>query len=181
MSAHKSYECFVAGNPAPQGSKRWLGGKTIIDNCKRLPEWRADIRRAFLRADGAPAATFEDSAVAVILTFVMPRPKYMKNKTGIPMTKKPDDEKLSRAVSDAITSAGVWNDDCQVVERHIYKRYAEPNEASGVHIAITSALCPRAVAFYGVGTDAVYWNISDILSYRSNTSVSCDPSVLDQA
>jgi Holliday junction resolvase RusA-like endonuclease len=46
----------------------------------------------------------------------------------------PDLDKLCRAVADAITDAGLWADDAQVVSLVAAKRYSSP---PGVHITIT--------------------------------------------
>jgi crossover junction endodeoxyribonuclease RusA len=128
------FSLFVAGNPAPQGSKRHVGGGVLVDSCKRLPDWRKDVRTACLDAEGQPKARFE-GAVSLHLDFVLPRPKSLPKRRTPPATKKPDWEKLARAVGDAMTSAGVFRDDSQVVFATVYKRIAELDEVPGVKIA----------------------------------------------
>ena len=125
---------FVAGNPAPQGSKRHVGGGVLVDSCKRLPDWRKDVRAACLDADGQPKTRFE-GAVLLHLEFVLPRPKSLpKTKPTPPHTKKPDLDKLTRAIGDAMTSAGVFRDDSHIVFGTRHKRYAELGEVTGVNI-----------------------------------------------
>ena len=71
---------FVTGDPAPQGSKRHVGGGVLVESCKRLPDWRKDVRAACLDGDGQPKARF-DGAVCLHLDFILRRPKSLP-KTG---------------------------------------------------------------------------------------------------
>lgn len=135
-------DVFVPGKPAPQGSKRYLGrsgGKGItVESSKAVAPWRADIREAMLaelecRDDlQAPIA----GAVSVCLNFVMPRPASTPKRRTPPAIKRPDIDKLCRAVLDAIGSAGVYRDDSQVISLSAYKRLAQVGETSGVEIRI---------------------------------------------
>lgn len=128
------FSLFVAGDPAPQGSKRHVGGGVLVESCKRLPDWRKDVRAACLDGDGQPKARF-DGAVCLHLDFILRRPKSLpKTRPTPPHTKKPDLDKLTRAIGDAMKSAGVLVDDSHIVFGTHYKRYAEPNEVPGVHI-----------------------------------------------
>lgn len=131
---------FVPGKPAPQGSKRYLGrqgGKGItVESSKAVAPWRADIREALLQELEAGGHQQLDGAVTVLLTFVMPRPASTPKRRTPPAVKRPDIDKLARAVLDAIGSAGVWRDDSQVTNLHAYKRLAEIGETSGVVIEI---------------------------------------------
>lgn len=145
---------FVPGIPAPQGSARAIVHKhtqravLIKANDKRQKSWRGDIRDALTDGYGQPHARFE-AAVAVELAFVMPRPKSTPKTRATPAaTKKPDLDKLVRAVFDAITSAGVWVDDSAAVDVHATKRIAERGESTGCLITIrdTGAVLPAGVA-----------------------------------
>lgn len=128
---------FVAGHPAPQGSKRHVGGGVMVESSKRVTPWRSDVRSALLDERGQPKAYFDD-AVAVHLTFVMPRPVSAPKRRTPPAVKKPDLDKLTRAVFDAIGSAGVWRDDAQVIAARCTKRIAEIGETPGCHITISA-------------------------------------------
>lgn len=146
---------FVPGKPAPQGSKmarpiykgrgdakEFTGKVAQVESSKPgLEAWRADVRAAFLTDGGQPRVRFEQGApVSVRLTFVMPRPSGMpKRKPTPPHTKRPDGDKLLRAVFDALTSAGVWHDDSQVVEQYAVKRYAALGETPGCLIHVQPA------------------------------------------
>jgi crossover junction endodeoxyribonuclease RusA len=133
---------WVAGVPAPQGSKRALGagrpgGKIrLVESSKRVAPWRTDVREAFM-AGGEPCRFFPGTALVVKIVFVMPRPKATpKTRATPPAVKKPDLDKLERAVLDALTSAGVYADDSQVVALYGYKRLAELGEPTGAMIHI---------------------------------------------
>lgn len=131
---------FVPGKPAPQGSKRYLGqrgGKAIaVESSKALPSWRADVRAAVAElVDGRPPIA---GPVLVALVFVMPRPASTpKNRTPAAI-KRPDLDKLTRAILDAVGSAGAWGDDSQVTDLHAAKRLALVDERPGVWIEITA-------------------------------------------
>lgn len=91
--------------------------------------------------------------IMVDITFVLERPKTftlpvrLKDDKALwrsmfvdgmpPHIKKPDTDKLIRAVCDAMTSI-VWGDDSQVVEVHARKRYAYPEESTGAIVLVTS-------------------------------------------
>ena len=126
---------FVPGHPAPQGSKRHVGNGIMVESSKKVKPWRSDIRSALLNEQGDPRARF-DGAVSVHLNFVMPRPVSTPKRRTPPAVKKPDLDKLMRAVLDAIGSAGVWRDDSQVVTAMTTKRLAEIDETPGCHITI---------------------------------------------
>jgi len=129
---------FVAGKPAPQGSKRYLGaGRPMIESSKAVAPWRADIRTHLLIAhDGPPLA----GAVHLVLEFVLPRPTSTPKRRTPAAVKRPDLDKLIRAVLDAVTSAGVWRDDSQVVQLDVRKRIAEADETTGCRIVIAQEI-----------------------------------------
>jgi crossover junction endodeoxyribonuclease RusA len=120
-------EFYVPGVPVPQGSKRHVGGGRMIEANKRLPKWRLDVKNV---AREARAGRQFVGAVALLLDFDMPRPKSVKR---LRPHVRPDLDKLVRAIGDALTLAGVWEDDGQVVVLHAQKRYAEQ---PGVRIVV---------------------------------------------
>jgi crossover junction endodeoxyribonuclease RusA len=87
---------------------------------------------------GAPLERF-DGPVRVHLQFVMPRPKSTPKRSTPPAVKKPDLDKLQRAMFDAIGSAGVWRDDSQVTDVVAGKRLAGLNETPGVWVRVDAA------------------------------------------
>lgn len=135
---------FVAGRPAPQGSKRGIATKygkvAMVESSPHVKPWRESIRAALLDDTGRARATYPEGPVLVRLEFVMPRPKSMSfTKPTPPHTKRPDIDKLIRAVLDAIGSAGVWKDDSQVTRVEATKRTAARFEQEGCHITISEA------------------------------------------
>jgi crossover junction endodeoxyribonuclease RusA len=132
-------QLFVAGKPAPQGSKRYLGVKggrgITVESSKAAAPWRADVRDAVADHIGAFFATFQPAEpVDVELCFVMPRPVSTPKRSTPAAVKRPDVDKLARAVLDALSSAGVWCDDSQVVRLVASKRIAQIGEKPGCHI-----------------------------------------------
>ena len=84
--------------------------------------------------------------LAVSLTFYMPRPKshYRTNgnlKDSSPMflhDSKPDADNLAKAILDALTGIHAWQDDDQVCELTVLKRWEIPHtEAPGCAILIS--------------------------------------------
>lgn len=135
-----SLSVFVAGNPAPQGSIRYLGqskaGRAILTgDCVRTKPWREDIRAALIDARGRPK-TYLDGEVCLDMEFILPRPKSAPKKRRASADKRPDMDKLIRAVLDAITSAGVWRDDAQWCSGSPLKRIAEIGETPGCRISL---------------------------------------------
>lgn len=123
------YPIFCAGVPAPKGSTRAFlrKGKPVItaDNERTKPWQNVITTLCFGRR------AYAGSPVAVSLTFLVPRPKghYSngKLKPSAPTfpTTKPDIDKLTRAVLDALTDAQWWEDDSRVVNVIALKLYAD--------------------------------------------------------
>jgi crossover junction endodeoxyribonuclease RusA len=130
----------VDGNPAPQGSKRHVGHGRMVEASKRLRPWRATVAAAVKAAVGAQVP-FPDGPVIVTLEFVMPRPVSTPKRSTPPAVKRPDIDKLCRAILDAITGAAIA-DDSQVTLMVAHKRIAEIAETPGVVIEIAQAYNP---------------------------------------
>lgn len=129
-------EFFAPGAPAPQGSKNQDRHGRMYESAKGLGDWRKAVwayaRQAMRTWQPIPAGV----PVYAELQFVMPRIKALpKTKATPPHTKKPDADKLSRAVFDAMTGV-VYADDSQVTRYLADKRYAEPGERTGVHVLV---------------------------------------------
>jgi Holliday junction resolvase RusA-like endonuclease len=149
-----SLHITVVGTPRPQGSKRPVRNKHtgrihMVESSERLPDWRADIRDAAMRAvDGLPTSAYWERPLAVGIQFTLPRPKghYLPANTrrAAPELRpdapkhpagKPDADKLLRAVLDALTGL-VWRDDAQVVDILARKVYGE---RPGADITVSEA------------------------------------------
>lgn len=134
----------MPGKPAPQGSKRYLGvkgGKGItVESSKAVAPWRADVRAGAEKAIASGQIGFgEGLPVVVHLLFVMPRPTSTPKRRTPPAVKRPDLDKLARACLDALTSAGAYRDDSQVIELVTSKRLAELDEVPGCMITVSGA------------------------------------------
>ena len=122
----------VHGLPIAQGSQRsWLvNGKPVITStAKGLPSWRrlvADVAQRF-----APAEPWE-GPVGIVLDFGIPKPKSAPKTRRVWPDKRPDLDKLSRAVLDALTYV-IFADDSQVVHLRATKDYGAPGVAVEIH------------------------------------------------
>lgn len=124
----------VVGRPEPKGSMRAFvrGGRAVVtsDN-PRLKAWQTTVTHA--AAAGRVHVEFVDEPVAIQLGFRLPRPKALPKRRDTPHTSRPDIDKLTRAVLDALTGE-IWADDSQVAYLHVTKRYAQPDEPTGVSV-----------------------------------------------
>ena len=129
------FQIFIQGSPRPQGSKKaFARGKTIVlvEANKELPAWREHMTKMLQLKQMEETQAFT-TAVNVALTFWLPRPKSVKRQYA---TGTYDIDKLTRAVLDSVTKAGVWRDDSDVVDLTVRKTYADMHEP-GVLISIT--------------------------------------------
>ena len=127
---------FAEGTPVPQGSKNAYvrGGRAVlVDANPRLRAWRAAVRSAAEAAIAEAGWETLDEPCRVYLGFTMPRPK--RPRWGVPAV-KPDLDKLTRAVFDALTDAGVWRDDSRVVSMEVTKKYEDDEAVPGVWVEV---------------------------------------------
>lgn len=133
----------VLGTPAPQGSLRAFmpkGGRFPVvtsDNLRTRP-WKQAVTVEARAAWGENTPAITDP-VTVSVLFYLPRPKTATRRILEP-AKKPDLDKLVRAILDAFTDAGVWVDDSQVVAVTARKAFAggARDKATGVPRALIS-------------------------------------------
>ena len=129
----------VTGDAKTQGSKKAFvrGGKAImLESAKGLPAWREAIRyEAVLAMKGRPPMV---SPCTVMVTVYRQRPKSHYQADGDLRADAPrhpagrnsgDLDKLVRAIADALTDAGAWADDCQMVALTAQKRWSSPGVA----------------------------------------------------
>ncbi len=129
----------VVGSPAPQGSKRHVGGGVMVESSTRVRPWRQDVRdaaKAALEAHGDWPAGGKRTGYIAYFKFVLPRPKAAPKKHPGWANTGADLDKLSRAVADSLTEAGVWPDDRCMHALHAAKFLAEPGEATGCHLRV---------------------------------------------
>jgi Holliday junction resolvase RusA-like endonuclease len=131
----------VFGRPAPQGSKRYVGGNRaqggrFIEASKYLPAWRKAMTEAALIAIEEQGWERVSGPVEVDVTFYLERPTTVTVKARPWPIKPPDLDKLVRSL-DGLTDAGVWDDDGQMVVLRASKVYADTREP-GASIKITA-------------------------------------------
>lgn len=133
----------VDGLPIPQGWVRAFSVRGVIHYAHGSPglaKWRKSVADKAKQA--APFGTPTMAAVRVAITFDMPRPKDHRGAHGLKpwaigaqVTKRPDLDRLIRAVLDAITGVLIV-DDAQVVYLAAAKRYAD---SPGALVFVTAA------------------------------------------
>jgi len=96
-----------------------MRGRLVDVKSKELKAWRSKI--ADIAAPHFPETHKE--AVFIDLTFFLPKPKTVRRL--LPFV-KPDSDKLTRAVFDALTGVA-YVDDCQVTDYTVRKRYGDIN------------------------------------------------------
>lgn len=123
-------QAWAPGLPITQGSKNVTRSGVMYDvKARELRTWRHTVAHHLLLTHRP--RTVLTGPVQVGLWFLLPRPKSHLRADGskaptaptLP-TNKQDLDKLTRAVFDAITEAGVWGDDGQAVMLTASKSYA---------------------------------------------------------
>lgn len=128
---------FVPGRPSPQGSKKSVGGGRFIEASKYLPAWRKAVTEFAIYAATENAWEPLEGPVTLEVVFYIERPSTItRNKRPHPIV-PPDIDKLVRGVSDALSDAGVWGDDSQVVKLVAFKRYAD-NHEQGAFVSVST-------------------------------------------
>lgn len=122
---------IVRGIAVPQGSSRAfvINGRAVINSkTSKLTAWRDAIAT---EARKVAPPTLLETPLEVACNFNIMRPKSAK-KFVVLVSKRPDIDKLLRAVLDACTGV-VWRDDSQVAKITALKMYSDE---PGVFIAI---------------------------------------------
>lgn len=130
---------FAPGTPAPQGSKvRTRYG--MRESSKRVAPWRDAVEAAAVEAMErghmfGPVSPPYD----VTLEFLIKRPKVTMAADPVAPTIG-DLDKLARATHDALTTAGLIEDDRFITLAAQSKRWARPGETPGVHVLVGTAV-----------------------------------------
>lgn len=138
------FELRVWGDPIPQGSKSVSKKGRMFEANKRTGPWREQVQAAAERHIGMlDNWTMPEGAVSVRLAFFITRPVSHVRADGSlkPSSprwphSKPDVDKLTRAVFDAMTAARVWFDDSRVVDLHVTKGYVDDEANAGFKIEV---------------------------------------------
>ena len=124
----------VRGIPAPQGSKRHVGGGRMVEMSRAVGPWREAVRAETQRAMRLMEIGPHEGALKIYIEFTLPRPKSLPKKV-VNHARRPDLDKLVRAVLDGLTEGGAWHDDGQVARIVADKQY-EGEEPPGCSIMI---------------------------------------------
>lgn len=126
----ESVTFFVDGEPAPQGSKRHVGGGRMIEQSKALAPWRKAIIQEIRGLDLDP---FPDGPLHLTTRFHLTPPKTLYPEPH----KRKDLDKLIRAVGDALTQSGLITDDSRITGITASKEWALSG-CPGVEITVRS-------------------------------------------
>jgi Holliday junction resolvase RusA-like endonuclease len=144
---------FVRGVPVAQPRQRFraarVNGSWIAmayhdkEAMGPVDAWKAKIIVAVRQSPRTETIT---GPVRMDVDFYFPRPERLMGKrapTGvIRHTVKPDVDNLCKSAWDALTEAGVWNDDCQVCAGEAQKYYVAQGDAPGARIVVTALAEP---------------------------------------
>jgi Holliday junction resolvase RusA-like endonuclease len=139
MSEHWMLSFRVSGEPKAQPRPRAVarGGFARVYNPDTADAWKAAVQQA--GSSKCPKQPFTD-ALAVRIVFYMPRPQRLMRKADpnglMPFTSKPDIDNLAKSTLDAMTSAGWWIDDAQIVHLHCTKIYHRKADEAGAIIEV---------------------------------------------
>ena len=145
--AGKAIAFRVHGQPAPQGSKSRNRYGAMYESSANQPAWREAVKTAAMNAARVLRWETVPRGVPVELwvTFWFARPAshygtgrnvgVLKPNAPTFKASAPDLSKLIRATEDALTDAGIWHDDAQVVLTVDDKRYGQPGADVRVVIA----------------------------------------------
>lgn len=120
----RDVQFVVYGVAQPKGSTRafvpkgWRRPVVTSDN-PRVKDWQQCIAAA---AQAYTREFIAEGAIVLTVEFALPRPKSLPKRV-VQHVKKPDLDKLVRAVKDALTGV-LWQDDSQVTSLTASKRYA---------------------------------------------------------
>lgn len=143
----------VHGTPAPQGSKRHVGGGRMVESSKAVEPWREAVKAAAGRAMTASPdlCTVLRCPVEVEAAFYLRRPKWhygtgrnallVKESAPPRPHGKPDIDKLLRSTLDGLTAA-VFDDDAQVVSVTGSKWWQELGGRPGAIIRVRELEAP---------------------------------------
>ena len=131
-------------DPAPQGSKRHVGGGRLIEASKRVKPWRQAVAASAQQQMQEQKCDLITGACSVSVVFRFKRPKshFTTNgqlKANAPehcIVKRNDIDKCCRSTLDALSET-VFADDCLVVSLNAEKRYCIGTEPPGALITVT--------------------------------------------
>lgn len=133
------FDFFIPAQPAPGGSKRYVGHRAgrplLIDDAKGNAEWKRIVAIYGTKRMAQLGLHPLDCALEVTFIFAVPRPASVTR--HLP-TVKPDVLKLARSTEDALTGV-VWTDDSRITDEHLRKFYADCPASVGCLVRVRMA------------------------------------------
>ena len=121
---------FVHGDPIPQGSMKFIGNRRMIHTRQKdLYAWRKAVSQA---AQGAGITPLTGSVTVDAWFYVQRKKSVTRDEPNV----RPDLDKLTRAILDALTGIA-YADDAQVTQINVSKEYARVLDSVGVCITVT--------------------------------------------
>jgi Holliday junction resolvase RusA-like endonuclease len=129
----------VPGQPVPQPRQRFTcqgGGRTYTKADHPIHAYRQAIK-IVARASGKTMPRVP-SVISIEAVFERPKSHWRKNDLSpkAPLWPNADGDNIQKGVADALTDAGFWHDDDQLVDWHCRKRFAARNEKARTIITI---------------------------------------------
>ncbi|MDL5204932.1 RusA family crossover junction endodeoxyribonuclease [Streptomyces sp. ALI-76-A] len=126
-------EIDVIGTPAPQGSKRHVGGGRMVESSKKVKPWRNAIAAEALNHTFGP---WPYVGVSVVFRLKRPKSHYRTGRFADQLrpdaprypAKYPDLDKLCRSTLDGLKAGGAFEDDALVVVLDARKVFADRSE-----------------------------------------------------
>lgn len=129
-------DVWVAGIPVTKGSVNVnRGGRGVRQAAVGYAAWSDAVRRALVDFGGGVVGRTEGAVIRC--RYWVPVPiAHAEVYGGLWTPGARDGDKLDRAVWDACTKAGVWDDDAQVIEWAGSRRWASETRQPGVHVVV---------------------------------------------
>ncbi len=141
---------FVGGEPQPKGSTRAFYVKKLdrvvtTNSNRNTKQWQLRVAMEAQRANECRKVSFYSPdkcyGYEVEASFLFQRPKSLPKKTCL-NTKRPDLDKLLRAVLDGLANI-IIPDDAQVISISSKKSYADGSGMPGAEIVVRRVLSKR--------------------------------------
>jgi Holliday junction resolvase RusA-like endonuclease len=141
MATRELFNVWVEGlpkaQPRPRAASR--GGRAVVYDAGTADGWKRAVEMA-VRPYGAGNPV--SGALALSVHIYLPRPARLCRRSvparSLPHTSRPDADNLLKAVMDAITTAGIWQDDAQVAVVMAGKHYAAIDGRTGAQITLAA-------------------------------------------
>jgi Holliday junction resolvase RusA-like endonuclease len=147
VSGGPEWTLTVPGLPVAQPRHRATqGGRLYLPTSHPVHAYKAAVIREC--QDRGPTEPLT-GAVRVVLRFAFPRPSShygsgrnagaLRGQAPLHYVQKPDLDNLTKAAMDALTQAGAWRDDAQVVQVNAAKAWADHDQMP--HTTIRIEVC----------------------------------------